>query len=90
MEEDLMEKYVKAIQSAIEQAPIKKGGSVDVSDLWVITSLPMDLIIECFKSFDIKIPSNIRSITNKGKVIAKNPNYFRDDGKDENSEGLDL
>lgn len=91
MEEELMEKYVKAIQSAIEQAPVKKGESVDVSDLWVITSLPTDLIIECLKSFNIKIPSNIRSITSRGRIIAKNPNYFHDDEEEsEGSENFDL
>ena len=79
MEEDLMEKYVKAIQSAIEQAPMKKGNAVDISDLWVITSLPTDLIIECLKSFEIKIPSNIREITNKRRVIIKNSNYSGND-----------
>ncbi len=85
MEENLMEKYVKAVQSAVRQAPIKKGESVDVSDLWVITSLPKDLIIECLKSFDVKIPSNIHSITNRGRIVVKNPNYSRNAKKENES-----
>jgi hypothetical protein len=89
-EEREIEKYVNAVKKALEEAPVHKGDIVDVSDLWVITSLPMDLIMECLKSDDFKMPSHIRKITHKRKVILKNENYIpladREKENDENNE----
>ncbi len=74
--EEYLEKYVNAIKTAIEEAPLRKDDSVYISDLWVITSLPIDLIIECVKSKELEIPSRVKRVTNRGKVVVKNPRYF--------------
>ena len=74
--EEYLEKYVNAVKTAIEEAPLRNGDVVDVTDLWVITSLPIDLIIECVKFQEFEIPSHIKRITSRGKVIAKNPHYL--------------
>lgn len=74
--EEYLEKYVNTVKTAIEEAPVRNGNVVEITDLWVITSLPIDLIIECVKSTKFEIPSHIKRITNRGKVIAKNPHYL--------------
>ncbi len=74
--EEYIEKYVNAIKTAIEEAPVRNGDVVDVTDLWVITSLPLDLIIECVKSQEFEIPSHIKRVTNRGKIVVKNPHYI--------------
>lgn len=76
-----IEKYVNAVERALEEAPLRKDDSVDVSDLWVITSLPIDLISECLKDEKIEIPSHIKKITNRKRVILKNEKYVPEQNK---------
>ncbi len=76
MEKEDLEKYVKAVKTAIEEAPLKNGDAVDVTDLWAITSLPIDLITECIKSPEFKIPFRVSKLTNRGKMVVKNKNYL--------------
>lgn len=39
-------RYHRAVLSALEKSPISPEGILDLSELWVSTSLPLDLIIE--------------------------------------------
>lgn len=70
------EKYVQAVKSAIEKAPLRSDDTVDVSDIWVITSLPIDLIMECLKREEMKLPPTVNKIVFNKKVILKNQNYI--------------
>ncbi len=46
----------KGIQAAIDKAPIREGGKIFLTDLWTITSLPEELIIEELKKGKIRLP----------------------------------
>ncbi len=72
-----MERYVHAIEAAIEKAPLRKNDCIEISDIWAITSLPMDLITECVKSPDLKVPPTVGKVVNRGRVIFKNPDYSK-------------
>ncbi len=87
-----IEKYVDAIKKAVKEAPVRKDDSIDISDLWVITSLPVDLIVECVKSEKFEIPSYVKKITDRKRIILKNDNYIplsqeeREDNQNKNKE----
>ncbi|HEU24514.1 MAG: hypothetical protein C0176_02840 [Mesoaciditoga sp.] len=69
------EKYVQAVKSAVEKAPLRSEDSVEVSDIWVITSLPVDLILECLKREEMKLPPTVSKVVFNKRVILKNPEY---------------
>lgn len=62
-EEDLSI-FLKAIESSIIKAPVKNNNRILLSDLWVISSLPKDLIIEVLQEFsnDLTVPEDIKEI----------------------------
>ncbi|WP_129409573.1 hypothetical protein [Marinitoga lauensis] len=62
-EEDLSI-FLKAIESSIIKAPVKNDKRILLSDLWVISSLPKDLIIEVLKKYseDLTVPEDINEI----------------------------
>jgi len=74
-------KYVDAVRKAVEEAPLRHGDAVEISDLWVITSLPNDLIVECVKSEEFTLPSYVRKIVYGKRVILRNKNYTSEGGK---------
>jgi hypothetical protein len=62
-EEDLSI-FLKAIESSIIKAPVKNNNRILLSDLWVISSLPKDLIIEVLQKFSnsLTVPEDITEI----------------------------
>ncbi|MFO7883056.1 MAG: hypothetical protein R6U52_11030 [Kosmotogaceae bacterium] len=52
----------KGIQSAIDKAPIREGGKLYLSDLWTITSLPEELIIEELRKGKIRLPEKVGEV----------------------------
>ncbi len=71
-----LEKYVQAVKMALEKAPLRAEDAVDLSDIWVITSLPVDLIMECLKRPEMKLPSTVSKVIFNKKVIVKNSDYL--------------
>lgn len=61
-EEDLSI-FLKAVESSIIKAPVKDN-KVLLSDLWVISSLPKDLIIEVLEKYstNLTVPEDIEEI----------------------------
>lgn len=78
-----LEKYVMAVQTAIEKAPLRADNSVDISDIWVITSLPIDLIMECLKKPQIQLSPKVSKVTFNKKTILKNQGYLNEPLKGE-------
>lgn len=64
-----LEKYVRAIEKSLTQMVLREMNSVDVSEIWIDTSIPMDLIVEILKTRQLKIPEELQAITNAGKTI---------------------
>jgi len=64
-----LEKYVRAIEKSLTQMVLREMNSVDVSEIWIDTSIPMDLIVEILKTRQLKIPEELQAITNVGKTI---------------------
>jgi len=64
-----VEKYVRAIEKSLTQMVLREMSSVDVSEIWIDTSIPVDLIVEILKTHQLKIPEELHSITNAGKII---------------------
>ncbi len=76
-----MVKYVDAVRKAIEEAPLRHGDVIEISDLWVITSLPSDLIVECVKNEEFSLPSYVKKIVYGKRVILRNKNYTAFEGE---------
>ncbi|GAB6189531.1 hypothetical protein JCM30566_12710 [Marinitoga arctica] len=72
-EEDLSI-FLKAIESSIIKAPVKNN-RILLSDLWVISSLPKDLITEVIEKYEkhLTVPEDIEEIFDDSshKVIWK-------------------
>ncbi len=64
-----LEKYVRAIEKSLTQMVLREMNSVDVSEIWIDTSIPVDLIVEILKTRQLKIPEELQAITNAGKTI---------------------
>lgn len=61
-EEEINEGYKKAVESAIQKAPVRSGDRVYLTDLWAITSIPEEIIIETLASCEIKLPPEAKCI----------------------------
>ncbi|WP_448522883.1 hypothetical protein [Pseudothermotoga sp.] len=64
-----LEKYARAIEKSLTQMVLREMNSVDVSEIWIDTSIPIDLIVEILKTHQLKIPEELQAITNAGKTI---------------------
>lgn len=64
-----LEKYARAIEKSLMQIALREKDRADVSEIWIDTSIPVDLIIEIIKSRDISIPQEIKAITDGNKTI---------------------
>lgn len=64
-----LEKYVRAIEKSLMQMVLREMTSVDVSEIWLDTSIPVDLIVEIFESGQIKVPQELQVITDGKKTI---------------------
>jgi hypothetical protein len=67
--------FAKAVESAIYKAPLRENNKVWLSDLWLITSLPEDLMKETISKYieEIDIPEDVEEIYDdeKNKVLWK-------------------
>ncbi len=84
-EEKEIEKYVLAVKEAVKEAPLRKDDAIDVTDLWLITSLPIDLIEECLKEEGFELPAHVKKVIRKGRIILENRHYFPSSDDKKNS-----
>ena len=56
------ESLVKGVASALQKAPIRNSGRLYLSDLWAITSLPEDLIIEVLSQNTFELPEGANCV----------------------------
>lgn len=57
----LKESYKRAIEQALAKVPVRDG-VVSARDLWLETSLPVDLIAEILKENGIELPPQVKRI----------------------------
>jgi len=69
--------FVKALESAIFKAPVRMDEKIFLSDLWIITSLPEDLMVNIIENHaeKLNIPQDINFILDdkKNKKIWERP-----------------
>ncbi len=53
--------YKRAIEKALPLLPVKNG-MIDIRDIWLETSLPIDLIKEIVQGDTLKLPENVKGI----------------------------
>ena len=66
-----MDRFVKAVEKALVKIAERNLKEVDISEIWVETSLPIDFILEILKRGNLKIPDGIHVIKNREEVIWK-------------------
>ncbi|HCZ06303.1 MAG: hypothetical protein PWP37_248 [Thermotogota bacterium] len=57
-------RYAKAVSTALTEIKIEEP---DISDIWIVTSIPEDLIRELFEKGMVDVPDNIRKIVDRRK-----------------------
>lgn len=57
----LKEGYLRAIETALARVPVHNG-VVFARDLWLETSLPIDLIAELLRENGIKLPPHVKRV----------------------------
>jgi len=57
----LKESYSRAIEAALARVPVRNG-VVSARDLWLETSLPLDLIAELLRENGIKLPPRVKRV----------------------------
>jgi len=66
-----LERYLKAVTNSISKASAQEDGSVDITEVWVNSSLPLDLVLEAINHPDITLPDHVKSLKLYGKEIWK-------------------
>lgn len=61
MDEAQRESYKRAIEKALPLLPVRNG-MVHTRDIWLETSLPIDLIKEIVRGNDLELPENVKGI----------------------------
>lgn len=62
-------KYIKAVETSLSKVPARQGGYVYLSDIWLVTSLPKDFIIEILRKYQIELPENVKAIVDGKRVV---------------------
>jgi len=62
-------KYIKAIEASLLKVPIRQGNCIYLSDIWLVTSLPKDLIVEILRKYQIELPENAKAVVDGKRVI---------------------
>jgi len=57
----LKESYRRAVEAALARVPVRNG-VVSVRDLWLETSLPVDLIVELLRENGIRLPPHVKRV----------------------------
>ena len=70
-----MKKFVKAIEKALVKIAERDLKEIDISEIWVETSLPKDFILEILKKEDLKIPNTVYVIKDKEEIIWKRSKF---------------
>jgi len=81
------ESLVKGVASALQKAPIRNSGRLYLSDLWAITSLPEDLIIEVLSQNTFELPEGANYVVDdrrRKKRIIYPKNHKANDAENEN------
>ncbi len=60
--ENTLESFKRALDSAICKAPIRSGNRIYLTDLWIITSIPEEMIIELLASNQFRLPEEAVAI----------------------------
>lgn len=66
-----MERFVKAVEKALIKIVERDLREIDISEIWVETSLPKDFILEILKKENLKVPDRISVIKDGEEVIWK-------------------
>ena len=66
-----MERFVKAVEKALIKIAERDLKEIDISEIWVETSLPKDFILEILKKENLKVPDRISVIKDREEVIWK-------------------
>ncbi len=66
-----MERFVKAVEKALIKIAERDLKEIDISEIWVETSLPKDFILEILKKENLKVPDRISVIKDGEEVIWK-------------------
>ncbi|MCD6551387.1 MAG: hypothetical protein J7K79_04055 [Thermotoga sp.] len=65
------EKYIKGIEKALQRISSRDLKDIDVSEIWIETALPEDLIREILKEESLNIPPGIEVIRNGREILWK-------------------
>jgi len=66
-----MERFVKAVEKALIKIAERDLKEIDISEIWVETSLPKDFILEILKKENLEVPDRISVIKDGEEVIWK-------------------
>ncbi|RKX52797.1 MAG: hypothetical protein DRP25_01620 [Thermotoga sp.] len=66
-----MERFIKAVEKALIKIAERDLREIDISEIWVETSLPKDFILEILKKENLKVPDRISVIKDGEEVIWK-------------------
>ncbi|HPE68056.1 MAG TPA: hypothetical protein PLF96_01905 [Thermotogota bacterium] len=67
--QDDFDRYYRAVCAAVKKAPISEEGILKMSEVWVNTSLPLDLIVEVIQSKGLEEEIPVKKVLLEGKTI---------------------
>ncbi len=64
-----MERFAKAVSNVLKRFVDAGMEEIDLYDVWIETSIPMDIIEEVVREKMAEIPEGVKELSLKGKVI---------------------
>ncbi len=64
-----MDSFAKAVTKILKRFVDRGIESVEIYEVWIESSIPIDLIRELIETDAIEFPENLKEITYKGEVI---------------------
>ncbi|AKI97334.1 hypothetical protein [Kosmotoga pacifica] len=88
------ESFVKGIASALQKAPVRNAGRIYLTDLWTITSLPEDLIVEILSQNTFELPEGATCVVDdrrrkKRIIYATEPEEKEIEDEENDGKGAD-
>ena len=65
----MVERFAKALSKLLRRFVESGRNSVDLFELWIESSIPMDLMEELVRKGEVDFPEELQQISVKGRVI---------------------
>lgn len=72
---EIMERFAKAVSNILKRFSEAGKETIDLYDVWIESSIPMDIMKEVIEKGMAEIPLEVRELQLKGKTVWRREKY---------------